>query len=145
MMVKGDPEESFPLLAGCAFCARFCWIIIGPIMLTSLAKMKEAGEDNLDNSSKFASINKCSDEYTYVDMEILSGSIEDNLDKITTMFNICIACFAFMAFECCCGCSCFIIAGASNGRMRADCGCPDFDDFGRELRYYLCELIKVGS
>ena len=112
--------------------------------MTSLAKMKETAEENLDNSSKFASINKCSDEYTYVDMFELKEGIDENLAKVTTMFNICIACFAFMAVECCCGCSCFVIASTSNGRA-GNCNFPDGPKFFRELQYYLCELIKVGS
>ena len=146
MVFKGDPEETAPVLGMCAFCARFCWIIIGPIMMTSLAKMKEQTEDNLGNSSKFASINKCSDEYTYVDMEDLSGSINDSLHEIVTIYNLCIAVFCFMAFECCCGCGCFLIAAMGNGghRIGGNCNC-DADTFVDELKYYLCGLIKVGS
>ena len=50
--------------------------------MTSLAKMKEATEDNLDNSWKFDSINKCSDEFTYVDMEDPSSGIDESLGEI---------------------------------------------------------------
>ena len=63
MTASKDADSVAGFFAMNGLCARFCWIIIGPIMMTSLAKMKEATESNIDSSLKFEAINRCADEY----------------------------------------------------------------------------------
>ena len=54
------------MLAFPAF-TRFFWIIMGPILLTSLAEMRHSIESNLANVQDFQNINECSDKEVRVD------------------------------------------------------------------------------
>ena len=101
-MFGGKPESCLLSVFG---CNRFCWLIIGPIMLTSLAEMKNAVDSNLSVADEFALINECADSKAFVDGEELKAIQAENLDKINTLFNMCIAAFVMMAVEvfmCCC-------------------------------------------
>lgn len=63
--------NSPPVLIGLTICTRVIWLIIGPIILTSLGKITTAIESNLSIAGEFDVINICADEYAKVDTAAL--------------------------------------------------------------------------
>jgi len=61
-------ELMAPIASLCC-CNRFCWLIIGPIMMTSLAEMEKTAQDNMSVADEFDIINECADSKAYVDAQ----------------------------------------------------------------------------
>lgn len=51
------------IIAVVIICTRIIWLIIGPIILTSLDKISKAIESNLSIVGEFEVINDCADDY----------------------------------------------------------------------------------
>mmetsp|Transcript_5963 Transcript_5963/g.7058 ORF Transcript_5963/g.7058 Transcript_5963/m.7058 type:complete len:91 (+) Transcript_5963:185-457(+) len=51
------------------FCFNFIWLIIGPIILTSLAEMQSAIERNIEVAAEFSLFTDCADPLAQVDVE----------------------------------------------------------------------------
>ncbi len=137
-LVGGKPESC---LLGTCGCNRFCWLIIGPIMLTSLAEMQSAVNANLSVADEFTLINECADVKAFVDGDELRAIQEENIDKINSLFNMCIAAFGMMAVEvlmCCCAVCITAMGNSSCSRNFSEAG-----DFCNEAGFFM-GLTKYG-
>ena len=98
--VKDHSDGLAGVFALTFLCQRFLWIILGSIVLSSLSKMREALNENIDLADEYDIINECADEYSRVDADALIGAQEDELNKIAPMFNMSWTLFAYIFFEC---------------------------------------------
>ena len=53
------------VILGCLHCI---WFIIGPIMLSSLARMQDAFNKNVEAADEFVYFEECAHEYAHVDI-----------------------------------------------------------------------------
>lgn len=112
-------------------------------MLTSLAEMKNAVDANMSVADEFALINECGDSKAYVDGDALIAIQTESLDKINTLFNMCIAAFVIMAVEvgCCCCVGCLTAMDNSGCRVGR---CMDSREGVCEEVGFFMSLTKYG-
>ena len=57
---------------GCSiFCARFCWFVMGIILMVNLASMRDSSEYNKSIANEYEIINECADDFAKVDIQEL--------------------------------------------------------------------------
>ena len=121
---KGEMMAS---VAALCCCNRFCWLIIGPIIMTSLAEMDKAAQDNMSVADEFDIINDCADSKAYVDSNAIKAIQLDQIDFITNLNILCIAAFAIFGIELCCGFGIFCCSALSCKCNRGGrTSCSDF-------------------
>ena len=76
-------------------CVNLLWIIIGPIMLTSLAKTTKEAEANNSIVQQFEIVNECADPRAFVDISGIMLENNDQLHIAKVTMSLGIAVFAF--------------------------------------------------
>ena len=69
-------------------CSRLVWIIIGPIIISKIAEVQVAVEDNLSIANEFEVVNNCADRYAHVDQGALEGIQLEERDKANTVHTL---------------------------------------------------------
>ena len=94
---------------GAGGIVRILGIIMLSIVAADLFKSKSNLDSNVDKmNNNFAAINKCADEYTYVeDYAPQLNAINDLLRELTIWFYISIGVFAVDILSCCAVCGCY--------------------------------------
>ena len=105
-------------------------------MMTSLAEMEKTAQDKFSAADTFEIINECADMEAYVDARSIKNIQREQLGEISTLLGFCIAAFAIVGIEFCCGLSIYCCSNVDWNRRR-DCRicCSDFckDHFFEEF------------
>ena len=78
-------------------CLHCIWFIVGPIMLTSLARMQDTFNKNVEAAEEFVYFEDCADEYAHVNVAKLQKANESTLGEVNTLFGLSVSIFAIMA------------------------------------------------
>lgn len=82
------------VVLGCLHCI---WFIIGPIMLSSLARMQDTFNKNVEAAEEFVYFEDCAEEYAHVDVAKLQKANEATLGEVNTLFGLSVSIFTIMA------------------------------------------------
>ena len=86
-------------------CNRFCWIIIGPIIMTSLAEMEKTAQDKFSAADTLEILNECADMGAWIDSRSIKKIQREQLGGIYSLQGLCIAAFVIVGIEIFCGLS----------------------------------------
>ena len=126
-------------------CIRFCWLIIGVIMIVSLGNMRSAAEANHSRSDEFEIINECAEEFAHVQIDEIKDAQLEEIEKIDHLWTLCFAAFMMMVSEVCCGLSIFCCAVGCKACHEVGTNFSRNCDQLCKQSYAYMSLIKVGG